>query len=89
MFFEYFSPFLRLPVHSLDCVLGCPEGFNFDKVQFIFLFLSSVLLMSWQEISAKSIGMTFSFTYSSLRFYSVRSYLQVFDPFRVPFRLWY
>ena len=89
MFFECFSPFLRLPAHSFDCVLCCTEGFSFDKVQFIFLLLSAVPLVSWRESSAKASGVAFSSPFSSLRLYSVRSYLRVFGPFRVPFRMWY
>ena len=68
MFFKYFPPFLRLPLHSFDCVLWCTEGFNFDKVQFIFLSLSPVLLVSWRESSTQASGVAFSSTFSSLRF---------------------
>lgn len=89
MFFECFSPFLRLPAHSFDCVLCCTEGFSFDKVQFIFLLLSAMVFVSWRESSAKASGVAFSSPFSSLRLYSVRSYLRVFGPFRVPFRMWY
>lgn len=48
-----------------------------------------MLLVSWRESSTQASGVAFSSTFSSLRFCSVRSYLQVFDPFRVPFRMWY
>ena len=82
MLCKYFLPFCGLLFHLIACVLLGTHVSNFDIVQFIsFFFLLSVLLVSYQEITARlNILKFFSYIFFQ-EFHNFSFYTSVFGLF--------
>lgn len=84
-----FPPILWVAFSLTCCVFSGTHVFNFVVVQCFFFFLLSVLLVSYQEIIARSNVLKLFSCIFFQEFYSFSFYALVFELFGVNFRLWY